>query len=311
MSFSSELKEELGTILDNSRHCRLAEIAAVFCLVGSIRQKNTGTVLQISVENKTTADTFALLLHKTFQAEADITQKRSARNLLSYEMEISGEKAGEIADALKIGKKGIMPDIAQLTEKACCRRAFLRGAFLAAGSVSDPDRFYHLEIPCRRQEIAEGLLSIMQELQLDAKLVMRQKYAVVYVKDSTGIAEALGLMGARKGLLEMENARIRREVRGNINRKVNCETANINKSARAAARQIEDILYIDTHIGLSSLPERLDEMARTRLKYPEISLGELGSYLEPPVGKSGVNHRLRQISAIAEKLRDQGGDYCD
>ena len=114
-------------------------------------------------------------------------------------------------------------------------------------------------------------------------------------------------MGARTSLLNMENAMIRREVRGNINRRVNCETANINKAAMAAARQIEDILYIDEHIGISSLPDGLDQMAKVRLKYPEANLSELGSHLEPPVGKSGVNHRLRKISAVAASLKNQGG----
>ncbi len=130
---------------------------------------------------------------------------------------------------------------------------------------------------------------------------------MVYLKNSTQISELLGLMGARTSLLNMENAMIRREVRGNINRRVNCETANINKAAMAAARQIEDILYIDEHIGISSLPDGLDQMAKVRLKYPEANLSELGSHLEPPVGKSGVNHRLRKISAVAASLKNQGG----
>ncbi len=308
MSFSSELKEELGEVFDTSRHCRLAEIAAILCFDGETKKDDRGNVtIKIEAENPIAVNAFCSLLRLLFHTECSCSEKKSSRNLLSYSALLEKETAQELAAALKIGEE-MQPDIGKLVEKSCCCRAFLRGAFLCAGSVSDPDRHYHFEIPCRQEKLAKQLISILKKLHLDGKLVERQKHFVVYIKDSTQISDLLGMMGARTGLLDMENARIRREVRGNINRRVNCETANINKAAQAAANQIEDIRYIDETIGISSLPERLDEMARIRLKYPEIPLSELGSYLEPPVGKSGVNHRLRKIGAIANKLRDQGGE---
>ncbi len=310
MSFSSELKDELGMVLDSARHCRLAELAAILCFSGQIQKTGEAYRMRISVENPNPAGAAALLVKKLFQTEPAAAEQRSARNLTSYLLELEGDAAKDAAEALKAKEKdgAWMPDIVRLTEKNCCRRAFLRGAFITVGSISDPDRYYHFEIPCRNPSLAEHLVQLMTALHLDARIVERQNYSVVYVKESDQIAELLALMGARRGLLELENARIRRGVRGNINRRVNCETANINKSALAAARQIEDIRIIQERIGLSSLPNGLDEMARIRLQYPEANLSELGSYLEPPVGKSGVNHRLRKLASIAASLKNQGGE---
>ncbi len=308
MSFSSELKEELGGVIDTARHCRIAELAAILCFSGRIeKEADGGTLIRVAVENPNPIRACTVLLKKLFRTEAEILEKKSARNLVSYTIEIRGSEAKEIEETLKIVCRDgrTVPDPGLLAAKNCCRRAFLRGAFLCAGSVSDPDRFYHFELPCRDPDLAEEVLEIMAGLHLDAKMVERQKYFVVYVKESEQISDLLGLMGARKSLLEMENARIRREVRGAINRRVNCETANINKTAMAAARQIEDIRTIEKYMGLSSLPNGLDEMARIRVQYPEANLSELGLHLEPPVGKSGVNHRLRKISHIAAALRNQ------
>lgn len=310
MSFSSQLKDELGAVSDNARHCRLAELAAVLCFSGQIRKEGENWRLSISVENPNTANAGALLMKKLFQAGPLVREQRSARNLTSYTLELEGLPAKEAAEALKVSGSGpvFLPDILRLTQKNCCKRAFLRGAFLSVGSISDPDRYYHFEIPCKNPQLAAELVRLMAELHLDARTVERQNYSVVYVKESEQIADLLGLMGARRGLLELENARIRRGVRGSVNRRVNCETANINKTAQASARQIEDIRLIQERIGLSSLPNGLDEMARVRLQYPEANLSELGSYLEPPVGKSGVNHRLRKLASIAASLKNQGGE---
>ena len=217
-------------------------------------------------------------------------------------------------EALKIienDKMSEIPDISALTVKSCCKRAFLRGAFIAAGAISNPDKFYHFEITGRSRLIANSTAELMQSLGLQAKVIERQSHFVVYLKEIEQISDAVGLMGARRSLLELENFRILRGMRGNINRRVNCETANINKAAQAAARQIEDIRFIEKNAGLGSLPDGLDEMARIRLEYPEATLGELGAHLEPPIGKSGVNHRLRRISGIAMALRSRGGYYYD
>lgn len=182
---------------------------------------------------------------------------------------------------------------------------FIRGAFLSAGSISDPEKFYHFEITCASMRKAKQLQGLMASFDIEARIVLRKRYFVVYVKEGSQIAELLQIMEAPVALMELENIRIVKEMRNSVNRQVNCETANINKTVSAAVKQMEDIRYIQDTIGLESLPENLQEMARVRLERPEATLKELGEALEPPVGKSGVNHRLRKLSLMAEDLREK------
>ncbi|MBR4283955.1 MAG: DNA-binding protein WhiA, partial [Anaerotignum sp.] len=155
---------------------------------------------------------------------------------------------------------------------------------------------------------AEQLKELINSFGLDAKVVERKEHFVVYLKEGEQIVDLLNIMEAPLALMDLENVRIMKEMRNDINRKVNCETANLNKVVGAAVKQLEDIEYIEEKIGLSSLPEQLEEIARLRLEYPDKSLKELGSFLSTPVGKSGVNHRLRKISNIAEALREGKGE---
>ena len=169
--------------------------------------------------------------------------------------------------------------------------------------MSDPHKGYHLEFVCEYEPWAEQIRQVIGSFDLEAKIIKRKKYYVVYLKEGEGIVDLLNVMGAHRLLMELENLRVEKEVRNSINRQVNCEAANITKTVTAASKQIEDILYLQRHYGLSNLPDNLRQMAETRLEHPESSLQELGGYLNPPVGKSGVNHRLRKISEIAEKLK--------
>ena len=155
---------------------------------------------------------------------------------------------------------------------------------------------------------AEQLRELINSFGLDAKVVERKEHYVVYLKEGEQIVDLLNIMEAPLALMDLENVRIVKEMRNDINRKVNCETANLNKVVGAAVKQLEDIEYIEEHMGLSQLPEQLEEIARLRLEYPDKSLKELGSFLSTPVGKSGVNHRLRKISSIAEALREGKGE---
>jgi DNA-binding protein WhiA len=190
----------------------------------------------------------------------------------------------------------------------CCRRAYIRGAFLSVGSVNDPEKNYHMEFVLADEFSAEQLKELINSFGLDAKVVERKEHFVVYLKEGEQIVDLLNIMEAPLALMDLENVRIMKEMRNDINRKVNCETANLNKVVGAAVKQLEDIEYIEEKIGLSSLPEQLEEIARLRLEYPDKSLKELGSFLSTPVGKSGVNHRLRKISNIAEALREGKGE---
>lgn len=195
-----------------------------------------------------------------------------------------------------------------IVQQTCCRRAFIRGAFLAAGSMSNPAKSYHFEIVCAAEPMAKQVQMLICSFGMDAKIVVRKKSYVVYLKEGSQIVDILNVMEAHVSLMELENVRILKEMRNTVNRKVNCETANINKTVSAAVRQMEDITYLRDTIGFEKLPDGLQEAAQARLSHPDASLKELGEILSPPVGKSGVNHRLRKLGELAEKVKqEQGG----
>ena len=206
--------------------------------------------------------------------------------------------------ALKIVERDGKTTIERLLiSKNCCKQAFIRGAFIAGGSVTNPEKSYHFEIVCDTEDMAKLLIDIIKDFDIEAKLIERKKSYVVYIKDGSMIVDLLNVMGAHMSLMDMENVRILKDVRNRVNRKVNCETANLNKTVNAAVKQIEDIRFIEETKGLKYLPEGLRAVARLRMEEPELSLFDLGQMLSPPLGKSGVNHRLRKISEIAGELR--------
>ncbi len=312
MSFSSRVKEELSRRIPDARHCRIAEISAILGMCGTVGIHEDSYHIRIYTENVTVARKLFLLLKETFgiRGEILIRQSHTPGRSRAYVVLIrDAENVKRILEACKmIDRDGEIGENystvrTYILRQDCCRGAFIRGAFLASGSMSDPDRFYHLELVCQNEERAMQLQSILATFGLDAKTVVRKKYYVVYIKEGNQIVELLGLMGADSALMELENIRIVKEMRNSVNRKVNCETANLNKTVSAALRQVADIEYIRDTKGLDFLSPQLEEMARVRLEAPEASLLELGSMLETPVGKSGVNHRLRKISEIADALR--------
>ena len=312
MSFSSRVKEELSRRIPDARHCRIAELSAILGMCGTVGILEDSYHIRIYTENVTVARKLFLLLKETFgiRGEILIRQSHTPGRSRAYVVLIrDAENVKRILEACKmIDRDGEIGENystvrTYILRQDCCRRAFIRGAFLASGSMSDPDRFYHLELVCQNEERAMQLQSILATFGLDAKTVVRKKYYVVYIKEGNQIVELLGLMGADSALMELENIRIVKEMRNSVNRKVNCETANLNKTVSAALRQVADIEYIRDTKGLDFLSPQLEEMARVRLEAPEASLLELGSMLETPVGKSGVNHRLRKISEIADALR--------
>ena len=225
-----------------------------------------------------------------------ITEDSGEADKILQAVKMRGPDGGENTEAVKVNPL--------LIKNACCKRAFLRGAFLCIGSMSDPEKSYHLEFVCTHQESAEQLKELIQGFGVDAKIVIRKKYHVVYLKEGAGIVDLLNIMGAHISLMNFENYRIVKEVRNSINRKVNCETANITKTVNASSKQIEDILLIREHYGFQNLPDNLKETAEIRLEYPDATLKELGQILSPTVGKSGMNHRLRKLSEIADRLRN-------
>ena len=317
MSFSGSIKEELSRQISPARHCQIAELAAIVSICGAVAIDSRGRyALRIHTENLAVARKSFTLLTKTFNIGIDIAIRMNrVKGSVSYYMIVKNhEDAIRILQAVKlIDQDGeVMEELSVVRNivirETCCKRAFIRGAFLASGSMSDPKKSYHFEIVCASCEKAEQIQKIMQCFDLDAKIVPRKKTFVVYLKEGSQIVDVLNVMEAHVALMELETVRILKEMRNSVNRKVNCETANINKTVSAAVKQIEDIKFIQETKGLEKLPEGLKDMALTRLTYPEASLKELGSLLATPVGKSGVNHRLRKLSEMAEELRaKQGG----
>lgn len=314
MSFSGEVKEELSGYLPAARHCQIAELAAIFGMCGQIQREKSGLWVRIHTENIAVARKYFTLLQKTFNIKADMCVRRNAylKKSRTYIIVITNQdEVQRFLEALKIeDETGNLTENKKITDQrilqsSCCRRAFIRGAFLASGSISDPEKFYHLEIVCTSQEKAEQMRQIINSFPVEAKIVKRKKYHVVYIKEGEQIGEMLRIMEASMAVMNLENIRIVKEMRNSINRQVNCETANIHKTVSAAIEQINDIKYIREYVGFDNLPENLREIALARLEKPEATLKELGDSLTPPVGKSGVNHRLRKLKMIADKSREK------
>ena len=190
----------------------------------------------------------------------------------------------------------------RIYRKECCKREFLKEAFLAAGTVSTPEKAYHFEIDCRSAGQAELLIRLMEHFSIRARMFRRKNNYIVYLKDGESVANILQVMGAGQAMMNMENTRILKDMRNAINRQVNCDSANAVKVVSASQQQIRDIRLIDEYIGIDKLKPSLREAARARLDNPEVSLEELGTILDPPVGKSGVNHRMREIKKLAAEL---------
>lgn len=313
MSFSSDVKDELSRQTSLGRHCQIAEIAAIISLCGkviiSIEDKYC---IKVHTENVAVARKYFTLIKKTFNINTEISIRRNVylKKSRTYSILIKGnEDSVRVLNACKLIENGeIKEDLSIVSnlviQNSCCKRAFIRGAFLASGSISDPEKFYHLEIVCTEYDKAVQLQNIINTFELDSKIVQRKKYYVVYIKEGAQIVEILNVMEAHVALMNLENVRILKEMRNSVNRQVNCETANINKTVSAAVKQIEDIKYIKARMGFEVLSEGLGDVARIRLEYPEATLKEIGELLSPPVGKSGVNHRLRKLSNLAQELRE-------
>ena len=280
MSFSKEVKEELLQVVPKSRHCVVAELAGIFMLQGmeSFREKS---------EDHLNRKVFTLLNNEC--------------NIGKDAVVISDDVFFETQKMLKLSEdQQLVDDI--VIQQTCCKRAFIRGAFLASGSISDPNKGYHFEIVCSTRPQARMLQRAMNTFDVEAKIVERTGKFVLYLKEGAQIVEVLRIMEAAHSVMDLENIRVVKEVRGTINRKVNCETANIGKTVNAAVRQIEQINLISERIGLENLPVQLQEIANIRLAYPDTPLADLGQMLEPPIGKSGVNHRFKKLAAIAKEL---------
>ena len=305
MSFSGEVKKELCEQISPARHCQLAEISAIIAFCGKIVvDKNQELSIKLQTESTILTKKIFLLLKQVFRVSAELTTKALSAKKNLYELVLTPKETELVLAACKLTVEGENLLSGQtVVQKTCCKRSFIRGAFLASGSLSDPNKAYHFEIVADDERDGVLLCEVMHFFDIDAKMIARKNHFVVYVKEGAQIVDLLNIMEAHVALMEFENVRILKEMRNTINRKVNCEAANINKTVKAATRQVEDILFIQKKVGLATLAEGLEEIALLRIEYPEASLKELGEMLNPPVGKSGVNHRLKKLCEIADGLR--------
>lgn len=314
MSFSGRVKEELGKQISQARHCQIAEFAAIFSLCGKVKTDPHGKIsLEIHTENLTVAKKSYILIKIAFDAGIEIRIRNHSLQSYTPTYYLVVQDCAVVLRILKAVKllneagdrwgDSTLPY--RLVQNTCCKRAYLRGVFMVAGSVTNPEKGYHLEIAVTSEQYCRQLRKLVSSFGIEAKIVERKKYQVLYVKEGSLIVDFLNVMEAHVALMDFENVRILKDVRNSVNRQVNCETANINKTVTAATRQIEDIRYIECHKGFHQLNDGLREIAELRLDYPESSLIELGQMLSKPLGKSGVNHRLRKLSEIAEHMREQ------
>ena len=282
MSFSGMVKEELSRQIGLARHCKMAELAAILCSCGKMECFSGDSKLKIQTENEAVARKCFTLLQKTFNIETKIFVRENShlKRVKVYTIEITDpEEIQVIFQALRLVTNSIDQGTLVLSDmlvvqQNCCKRAFIRGAFLASGSISDPEKGYHFEIVCSDAKRAEQLQTIIRSFSVDAKIVQRKKSHVVYVKEGAQIVDMLAVMEANVALMDLENIRILKEMRNSVNRKVNCETANINKTVNAAVKQMEDIKLVRQKIGFEQLNEGLAQVAELRMQYPEATLKE-------------------------------------
>ena len=312
MSFSAKVKGEIGRYTDISRTEALAEISAIMKVSGTIGFSGKGLSFRITTENPASARLIFTLLKKQFNIHSKLMVKKSnslKKNniymvVIDEEMGVRGllQETGILTEV--DGIMGLNYEIHdEMVKTDAERRAYVRGAFLGGGSISNPEKTYHLEFVTHSEEYALELCKLINSFGLNSKVIQRKNSFIIYIKEGEQIVDLLNIIGAHSALMELENIRIMKEMRNNVNRLVNCETANLSKTVNASVRQVESIRLIQRQIGLQRLPKNLREIAELRLNYPDESLKELGEMLDPIIGKSGINHRLRKIEKIAEELR--------
>lgn len=289
--------------------CEKAELSALLRMNGSLSFSNRRLTIDIQTENAAIARRIYTLLKKGYDVTVELLVRKKMRLKKNnvYIVRLV-EKAREILADLHIVREdfSFIRNISyELIQKKCCKRSYLRGAFLAGGSVNNPETSsYHLEIFSLYQEHNDAICELMNEFSLNSKTLERRKGYITYLKEAEKITEFLNIIGAHNALLRFEDIRIVRDMRNSVNRLVNCETANLNKTIGAALRQIENIRYIEDTVGIDFLPDKLQEIARLRVSYQDVTLKELGEMVSGgKISKSGINHRLRKIDDIAEKLR--------
>ncbi|EET94718.1 conserved hypothetical protein [Enterococcus faecalis T1] len=309
MSFASDVKKELTGLEVHREHAK-AELAALIRMNGSLSLVNQQFVLNVQTENAAIARRMYSLLKDHYHAQAEllVRKKMKLKKNNVYIVRLKQDTQKILADLDIMDGVVFNGNVSnEIMGNAQKMRSYLRGAFMASGSVNNPETSrYHLEIFSIYEEHNNDICKMLNYYDLNARTLGRRNKYICYLKGAEKIADFLTLIGATNSMLKFEDVRIVRDMRNSVNRLVNCETANLNKTIDAASKQIENIQFIESTVGLTSLPEKLQEIAELRLEYPEVSLKELGEMIPSgAISKSGINHRIRKINEFAEKLREK------
>ncbi len=312
MTFSSKCKNEISRLNLEKRCCTIAELSALIRTTGYISIKGYNKFeIEFVMENAAVARRIFKMIKYLYNTNSEITVKKTNRlkKHNNYSVKINEEDVKKLLIDTKLSKDSNINILKfnygipkSLVKDSCCIRAYIRGAFLGCGSISDPEKSYHVEFVSNRQKHCYDLEALINKYDLGAKSIARKELYITYLKDSEKIVDLLNVMGAYNSLLSIENIRAIKETRNNVNRVVNCETANLGKIVDTSIRQKNSIMILQKYNVINKLPEGLRELAYLRLDNEDASLKELGEMLIPPLGKSGVNHRLKKIEKIAEEI---------
>ena len=308
MSFSNNVRDELAHIIPAKTCCKRAELAALLALRGEIvAGEGEATTLLMESENAVAARKVFRLLKDVcgLQATVCVVERKRFQQKRFYLAQVELlDRDLQRMEALGLidEKANVIRELdGKITAKNCCKRSYLRGMFMCKGFVNRPEANYHLEIVFNDSRMARDIKKLLRKLDLEARIGERKNNLIVYIKDSEKIVDFLRLIGASKALLDFENVRIIKSMRNQVNRQVNCETANLGKTIDASVRQVELIELLIAKPGIHKIPAQLRELALLRIDYPDSTLKELGALMDPPLTKSGVAYRMRKLENFAEE----------
>lgn len=307
MSFTADVKEELSRVAPTCSHCEQATLSALVRIEGSLVLSGGGKMaLEVDTDSPPTARLMVKLLHELFHLKTELTVRRSVLHKTpNYLIEVPMQAA--LPDALRelgiISETGIRSGIpSQLVEKRCCAAAYLRGAFLGGGFIASPRGDFHFEIALEASDLSDDIARLMERSDIPAKIMQRRNNFIVYLKSGAAISAFLALAGAHQSALAMENERVIKSVRNEVNRRVNAELANQQKATDASAEQVRAIRIVVGRYGMDALPPALQEFIRLRVQHPDATLKEIGLLADPPLSKSAVYHRVRRIEQLAAQI---------
>lgn len=303
MSFSNEVKAELiSAVTDKDKKFACLYGLILFC------NRISADEICFQSESREVADIFASLVSEIFKNTVtlceDVNERKNGTSLYSFTVN-GRESVKKITDSFRIDYNNREINMENIVNNSISN--FIAGAFLSCGSVNNPENGYHLEFVINSEKLCSDLLELLLSFELNAKSVIRKNNHILYIKESENIEEILTFMGAQNSTLEIMNIKIFKDMRNRVNRVRNCDIANLNKTSAASVSQLQDIRLIEETVGLDSLPATLREIAEARLDNPEFSLNDLGEILDPPIGRSGVNHRLKRIKQLADEIRERDG----